>query len=117
MRQYRISNAARSDIVEILRHSHSQFGEPAKRRYQALLLTTFEDIASLPQRAGSHDREEIAAGLRSYHLNFSRLRARQTDTAVRKPWHIVFYLVASDGAIEIVRLLHDAMEAHMHLVE
>jgi toxin ParE1/3/4 len=34
---------------------------------------------------------------------------------VKSPRHIVFYRVASDDVIEVIRLLHDAMDVHRHL--
>ena len=38
MPQYRISNPARADIVDILRLSQTQFGYQARQRYQALIV-------------------------------------------------------------------------------
>lgn len=72
MPQYRISNAARADIVDILRLSQTQFGDQARQRYQALILTALQALASTPYCIGSHDRDELAPGLRSYHLTYSR---------------------------------------------
>jgi len=34
---------------------------------------------------------------------------------VKNPRHIVFYRVASDDVIDVVRLLHDAMDVQLHL--
>jgi toxin ParE1/3/4 len=36
---------------------------------------------------------------------------------VQKPRHIIFYRLADDEVIEVVRLLHDAMEVKLHLPE
>ena len=113
--QYRISNAARTDIVDILKLSQTQFGDHARRRYQALILAALQAIADTPYRIGSHDRDELAPGLRSYHLIFSRQQARHPHGMVKSPRHIMFYRVASDDVIEVVRLLHDAMEVQLHL--
>jgi len=115
MPQYRISNAARADIVDILRLSQMQFGDQARQHYQALILAALQAIAGTPYRVGSHDRDEIAPGLRSYHLIYSRQHAKQTHGTVKSPRHIVFYRVANDEVIEVVRLLHDAMEVQLHL--
>ena len=115
MPQYRISNAARADIVDILRRSHTQFGDQGRRRYQALIVTALQAIADTPYRIGSHDRDELAPGLRSYHLIYSRQQAKQTHGTVKSPRHIVFYRVTNDDVIEVVRLLHDAMEVQSHL--
>lgn len=115
MPQYRISNAARADIVHILRLSQAQFGDQARQRYQALILAALRAIADTPYRIGSYERDELAPGLRSYHLIHSRQQAKQPHGAVKSPRHIVFYRVASADVIEVVRLLHDAMEGQLHL--
>lgn len=115
MPQYRISSAARADIVDILRLSQTQFGDHARQRYQTLILAALQVLANTPFRIGSHDRDELAPGLRSYHLIYSRQQAKHTHGRVKSPRHIVFYRVANDDVIEVVRLLHDAMELQLHL--
>ncbi|MGA3683504.1 type II toxin-antitoxin system RelE/ParE family toxin [Pseudomonas graminis] len=115
MRQYRISNAARADIVDILRRSQTQFGHQGRQRYQALILTSLQALASTPYRIGSHDRGEVAPGLRSYHLSYSRQQAKHPHGTVKSPRHIVFYRMVNDDLIEVVRLLHDAMDVQLHL--
>jgi toxin ParE1/3/4 len=115
MPQYQITNAARADIVDILRLSPTQFGDQARQRYQALILAALQALASTPYRIGSHDRDELAPGLRSYHLIYSRQQAKHPNRTVKSPRHIVFYRVANDDLIEVVRLLHDAMDVQLHL--
>ncbi len=115
MPQYRISNAARADIVDILRLSQTQFGDQARQRYQTLILTALQALASKPYCIGSHDRDELAPRLRSYHLTYSRQQAKHPSGAVKSPRHIVFYRMVNDDLIEVVRLLHDAMEVQLHL--
>lgn len=115
VRRYRISDTARADIVAILSLSQRQFGDQARQRYQALILAAFQGIAEVPHRVGSQDRSELAPGVRSYHLNFSRQQAKLPQGTVKKPRHLVLYRVASDEVVEIIRLLHDAMELHLHL--
>ena len=44
MLQYRVSNPARADIVDILRLSQTQFGDQAHLRYQALILTALQAL-------------------------------------------------------------------------
>jgi toxin ParE1/3/4 len=105
MAQYRISNAARADIVDVLRHSNTQFGEQARQRYQKLILTALQFIAATPHHVVSHARDEITPGLRSYHLIHSRQNAKYVQAAVKEPRHIVCYRVADNEVIEIVRLL------------
>ncbi|MEX5547394.1 type II toxin-antitoxin system RelE/ParE family toxin [Pseudomonas pergaminensis] len=115
MSQYRISNAARADIVDILRLSQTQFGDQARHRYQALILAALQALASTHYRIGSHERDELAPGLRSYHLVYSRQQAKHPHGTVKSPRHVVFYRVANEEVIEVVRLLHDAMDVQLHL--
>ncbi|AZC84044.1 MULTISPECIES: type II toxin-antitoxin system RelE/ParE family toxin [Pseudomonas] len=115
MTQYRITNTALSDIADILKHTQVQFGTGARVRYQELIRTAIEDLALVPTRIGSSMRDEVAFGLRSFHLVHSRKRAATANGMVQSPRHIVFYRLAEDQVIEIVRILHDAMEARLHL--
>ena len=86
MPQYRISNAARADIVDILRLSQTQFGDQARQRYQALILAALQALADMPYRIGSHDRDELAPGLRSYHLIYSRQQAKHPRLIQEGEW-------------------------------
>ncbi|WP_449123951.1 type II toxin-antitoxin system RelE/ParE family toxin [Pseudomonas viridiflava] len=115
MSHYRISSSARADIVDILRISQTKFGDQARQRYQTLILTALQALASAPYCIGSQDRDELAPGLRSYHLVYSRQQAKHPHGTVKSPRHIVIYRVANDDVIEVVRLLHDAMEVQLHL--
>ncbi len=54
-------------------------------------------------------------GLRSFHLTYVRNQAATATGTVQRPRHIVFYRLADDQIIEIVRILHDAMEVRQHL--
>lgn len=42
-------------------------------------------------------------------------QAKHPHGTVKSPRHIVFYRVANDDVIEVVRLLHGAMEVQLHL--
>ena len=109
----RISYHARTDIVDILRYTEVKFGAAARVRYQDLLQAAFRTIASEPGRVGSAARDELSPGLRSLHLFFCRLEV--TSQRVVRRRHIVFYRAAAGEVIEIVRILHDAMEVSSHL--
>jgi len=115
MAKYRIAHTAVSDIEDVLRYSQVQFGARARVRYQELIRTAIEDLAVTPTRVGSSPRDEISPGLRSFHLTYVRERAATTTGTVQRPRHIVFYRLADDQVIEIVRILHDAMEVGQHL--
>ncbi|MEX5538842.1 type II toxin-antitoxin system RelE/ParE family toxin, partial [Pseudomonas syringae] len=46
---------------------------------------------------------------------YSRLQAKHTHGTLKSPRDIVIYRVATDDVIEVVRLLHVAMEVQLHL--
>ena len=97
MPQYRISNPARADIVDILRLSQTQFGDQARQCYQALILAALQALADTPYRIGSHDRDELAPDLRSYHLIYSHHQAKQPHGTVKSPRHIVWQTTTCRG--------------------
>ncbi|MCG0165161.1 type II toxin-antitoxin system RelE/ParE family toxin [Pseudomonas aeruginosa] len=113
MAKYRISHDAQADIVDILRFTHNRFGDAARRCYQALIGTALEAVATDPLRLGSLSREELGAGLRSIHLVYCR--SMPNVGKVVRPRHFVFYRVATDQVLEVVRVLHDSMELERHL--
>ncbi|MHB9797810.1 type II toxin-antitoxin system RelE/ParE family toxin [Pseudomonas sp. MT3] len=104
---------AQTDLIDILRYTHAKFGENARRRYQSLIRTAFVSVAAEPERIGSLDRKQLAVGLRSLHLLYCR--AESHNGRVDRPRHVVFYRVGSDQVVEIIRILHDAMEVERHL--
>ncbi|CAN7242699.1 type II toxin-antitoxin system RelE/ParE family toxin [Agrobacterium tumefaciens] len=68
MTKYRLSEAAQSDIIEILGLTHTTFGAAARKRYEKLLVTALRDVARDPFRSGTSLRPEVADDVRSYHL-------------------------------------------------
>jgi toxin ParE1/3/4 len=111
---YRLSGAALEDIVELLAYTDATHGETARRRYERLLVTALRDIAADPQRIGSVARPEFGEHVRSYHLRYSRERARTEHGIVLKPRHLLLYRVARTSVIGVGRVLHDAMELERH---
>ena len=111
---YVISPAAEEDIASILGWTHEMFGRKARLRYEALLVRAIIDITEKPDRAGSHERPEIAAGLRTYHISYSRNRVTAAVGRVKRPRHFVLYRVGNDGRVDIGRVLHDSMDIERH---
>lgn len=111
-----LSPAARRDIGEALTWSQERFGERAARRYADLFKQALHDIAADPERPGSTRRPDLARGVWTYHLFFSRDRARSDLGIVRKPRHLLIYRRRGE-TIEIVRVLHDARDVERHLPE
>jgi toxin ParE1/3/4 len=111
-----LAPATWSDIREALAWSQERFGERAAARYAALLRQALRDIAADPERTGSKARPELARGIRTYHLFFSRNRVRGTGV-VKTPRHFLVYRQRGDDLIEVVRVLHDARDLERHLPE
>jgi toxin ParE1/3/4 len=114
MAQYRLSAVAQVDILDILAWSHEQFGEEARERYEALIVTALRDVAAQPDRPGGAERQELGANVRSWHLSLSRERARTQTGIVRNPRHFLIYRTESDTVV-VGRILHDAMELARHI--
>src|SRR5262245_9576331 len=115
MPDYRLARTARADIVDVLAHAEARFGVVARLRYQYLLITAVRDIAAEPERIGSVARPELGEYLRTYHLRYSRERARTEHGIVLRPRHLLLYRFARADLIGIGRVLHDAMELRRHV--
>jgi toxin ParE1/3/4 len=97
--------------------SQERFGERAAARYRDLLKQALRDIAADPERPGSKERPDLARGVRTYHLFFSRDRARGDLGVVKKPRHFLVYRRRGEAVIDVVRVLHDARDLERHLPE
>lgn len=109
----RMSRQACIDIADTLRFTELRLGQSVRSRYQNLLQETFLALAQRPTPEDSNIRDELSQGLRSLHLSFSVLH--MTDGRVIRPRHIVFYRAGTDQIVEILRVLHDAMEVAQNL--
>lgn len=112
MPAYRLTHAARADIISILAWSHEQFGEQARKRYEALIATAIRDAASRSGDVGHMPRPELGPGVTSWHLSHSRGRA--PGGRVQKPRHFLICRREGDTLV-IGRLLHDAMDLRRHI--
>ena len=110
-----LSAVALEDIEQTLAWTLERFGTGAVGRYRVLLKHAFHDLAVEPERAGSKGRPELGPGLRTYHLNFSRGRARLEGSAVKHPRHFIVYRRRDELTLEVVRVLHDARELERHV--
>jgi toxin ParE1/3/4 len=78
-------------------------------------MRAIRDVAAAPERAGSHDRPEIATSARTYHLRHSRDHVGAAIGKVHHPRHFLLYRLLNDGRVEIGRLLHDSVDLKRHL--
>lgn len=112
MRQVRLTQSARADIVDILAWSHEQFGTEARLRYEALTVAAVRDVADHAGGLDGTPRPELGEGVYSWHLR--RSRARSPAGAVHWPRYLLVYRHDHEMVV-IGRVLHDAMELHRHL--
>ena len=112
MARYRLTHAAQADIVSILAWSHDQFGEQARKRYEALIATAIRDAATRSDDVGRSLRPELGDGVFSWHP--AQSRTHSPGGKVHRPRH--FLICRLDGDVLVVgRVLHDAMELRRHL--
>jgi toxin ParE1/3/4 len=105
-----LARCARRDIFEVLTWSREQFGEQAAKRYDRLLKQSIRDIAQDPGRPTSRARPELGPDVRAYHLSNSRGRWRSEFGVTKRPRHFLIYRCRKDGALELLRVLHDSRD-------
>lgn len=96
MADYRLSNAARADILAIDREATKQWGEERSYRYLAELGEVFLNLAAFPQ--SGRDASAIRAGYRRFEHES----------------HVIFYRPDKAGIV-IMRVLHQRMLPRWHL--
>lgn len=87
MAVYRLTHVAQADIASILLRSYEQFGEEARKRYEALIATAIRDAASLGEDRGLIPRPELSPGrllLASLAQSFPNSR-RQSQSSTPFP--------------------------------
>jgi toxin ParE1/3/4 len=104
----RLTAAAQADFQDILRWTLEHFGEAQARVYAETLSAALEALAAGPMVSGAKARNDIAKGLFTLHV------ARHG----RKGRHFMMFRVGHDQGrevIEVLRLLHDAMDLPCHV--
>jgi toxin ParE1/3/4 len=97
------SPRAKRDIVEVLEYTKSRWGLDQARAYGELIREALVAVVNDP--SCGRNRDDVRPGILAYHISQRGRPAR----------HIVFYRIGAGGAVEIVRLLHDAMDFERHL--
>jgi toxin ParE1/3/4 len=105
---YRVTRLAAADYAEILRFTGRRWGRTQLAVYRRLLNDGLQAVANEPDRLNSRSCDELSPGLHSFHIG---LVAAHPDPGR----HILYYRVTAVGIVEIVRILHERMEASSHL--
>lgn len=98
MRQIRFTKTADRDLSSIHLFTYEKWGSEQARKYAALLEDALIKIAEEPERVGTRDQSSLRPRCRSIHVQR----------------HFIFYRIAADDALEVLRILHDAMDIERH---
>ncbi len=96
MSDFRISRAAVLDMKNIALYTKKHWGREQQHSYLRLLDQSFHRLAKQPFLGKPCD--SIRKGYRQYPQGK----------------HVIFYRIAADGCVEIIRILHHAMSLSLH---
>lgn len=97
MAEYRFSPRAQQDLDEIFDYTVVQWGLPQALNYTDIIEVACANLAIAPQLA--QDCSYIRRG-------YQRKSVEQ---------HVIYFLLVNDGSIEIIRILHQRMDATRRL--
>jgi toxin ParE1/3/4 len=106
----RLTASAERDFSDIVAWTAGKFGADQARRYAGTLVEALEALTEGPSLPGIRKRDEIRQGLMSLHI------ARGD----RKGRHFLIFRAngdTDDSTIEVLRILHDAMDIEGNLPE
>lgn len=98
MRKYRLTPAAKSDLIEIWNYTVEKWGEKQAEKYLQDIEGKLNQLAANPELG--RQRPEISPGYYSFPVGK----------------HIVFYLL-SDHYIDIIGILHGRMDIDKNLIQ
>ena len=104
----RLTAAATADFENILRWTVEHFGEAQARTYSETISSALTDLTGGPTVIGVKRRGEILRGICTLHVSRNHRKGRH---------FILFRATQKRGGevIEVLRILHDAMEFVRHL--
>jgi toxin ParE1/3/4 len=109
---HQLTEAAAQDVADILRETGRLCGRLQRRRYGELIERAIVTVAENPERPGSRHRDDLADGVRSFHVE---LAARRRGAAAQVLYCLRGRLDDGRDGVIIVRALDDRMEPLRHL--
>ena len=100
MTRLAISAAARRAIRGALDDSAGQWGAEQRQRYRTLIGDGLKALLDDPDHPASRARHEILPGVRTYHIAKPGRPGR----------HLIVYRIGPDRDLQVIRVLHDAMD-------
>ena len=101
----RLGAEAEKDFGRILKDTKDNFGTRQVEIYRDTLIEALAALECGPNALGSAARDEIQPGMRTLHVARRGRRGR----------HFILYRTAVGDVIEVVRILHDAMDLARHI--
>lgn len=107
-RPVRLTAAAEADFRGIVRWTAARFGDAQARAYAEILVAALTDLAQGPAVVGAKARDDIGSGLFTFRVARGGRRGRHS---------LVFRIgrQRDRDVIEVLRILHDEMDAPRHL--
>jgi toxin ParE1/3/4 len=106
----RLTAAAETGFQNIIHWTSDEFGDEQAFVYADTLAAALEALSDGPATIGVKPRSAIGSGLFTLHVARGNRRGR----------HVVLFRVADKGrtrTVEVLRLLHDAMDLDRHIPE
>lgn len=113
-RPLRLSDDAKADMEDIWVWTAEKYDVEQADRYQKLLNQALDDIRIEPERPSSRERPELGKRVRSYAIDLSKERS---GTGIKSPRHVVFYTLAYEDTVVVLRILHDRMEPGRYVAD
>jgi toxin ParE1/3/4 len=106
----RLTVAAETDFESIIGWTLEQFGDVQARLYAQVLSSAVEALTAGPNVPGANARSQIGKRLFTFHVAREGNRGRH---------FVLFRVDAARGLrqIEVLRILHDAMDLQRHMLE
>lgn len=102
----RLAKAAEDDFAEVVDWTARRFGERQAAAYARVLVEAIVALEAGPRQPGVTERDDIRKGILTLHVARKGRRGR----------HFILFRVGDAEArrIDVVRILHDAMDLPRH---
>ncbi len=104
----RLASAAEDDLDQILQWTAERFGKKQADGYAEILMAAVKTLAAGPTLAGVKSRDDLPKDILTLHTSRSGHKAR----------HVILFRAAPERSkkiIQVLRILHDAMDLSRHL--
>lgn len=106
----RLTQTAEADFQHIIRWTVTHFGRRQGKTYAKTLTLAISDLFNGPDILGVRQREDVGSGIFTLHV--ARKGRRGRHFLVFRVGHSV-----SAPTIDVLRILHEAMDLERHLPE